>query len=439
MIKKVINTLIASVFVITLLSSNIKTISTNFNINFEPACESILLLNLDTDSVVYSKNSSKRMYPASLTKVMTYIIVAENVPDIDNTTVTIKKSLLNSLLGTGSSLSGIKADETLSINQLLHCLLIRSGNDAALVLADFVGNGNIDTFTEMMNKKALELGCTDTHFVNPHGLHDDNHYTTAEDFIKITKYAMTLPNFVEITSQVTSYILGENRYPLVTTNSLIDPIRGGKYYCKYVKGIKTGSDSLAGKCLVSSATNKGYTYLCVALGGFSPIENSAMLDSKALYEWVFKNLELKSIINKNKPLGEVKQNLAWKKDTLQLLPSKDCSTILPKDVNPSSVDIIIDKPEKINAPIKVGQKIGTATLSYANNTLTTVDLISNEDIDRSNILFTIYIIKNIVNSIWFRAALIISFILIIFYIVFVIKINNGNKKRSKPIKVKRYK
>ena len=97
----------------------------------------------------------------------------------------------------------------------------------AVAMPDFAGN----------NEKAKELNCNDTHFTNPHGLYDENHYKTASDLIKITKYAMTLPGFTEITSKVTSDILGSDRYPLVTTNSLIDPVRGGKYYYKYAKGI----------------------------------------------------------------------------------------------------------------------------------------------------------------------------------------------------------
>ena len=131
--------------------------------------------------------------------------------------------------------------------------------------------------------------------------------------------------------------------------------------------------------------------------------------------------------------------MAWKKDTLQLFPAKDCTAILPKDVNPTSVNIKIDKPDYVNASIKAGQKIGTATLSYANNDLMTVDLISTENVNRSNILFTIYIIKNIINSIWFKIALILSIILIVFYVVYMIKINKNNKKKRKIVKAKKYK
>lgn len=410
----------------------------SFNIGFEPSCESVLLVNLDTDSIIYDKNSDKKMAPASVTKIMTYTVVADNVADLDNTAVVVKEELLKSLLGTGSSLSGIKAGETLSISQLLHCLMIKSGNDAALVLADYVGNGNIDAFVQKMNDKAKELGCQNTHFINPHGLDNEDHYTTARDLVKITKYAMTLPEFVEITSKVTSYVLGENRYPLVTTNSLIDPIRGGKYYCKYVKGIKTGSDTKAGKCLVSSAINNGYTYLCVALGGFLPSDNAAMLDTKALYQWVFKNLELKPIVNKNKPMGDVKLKLAWQKDSLQLVPAKDYSVMLPKNVVASSVDVKIDKPDFVNAPIKQGQKIGTATLSYANMPIATIDLVAGEDVARSDVLFVIYFIKNIITSIWFKVTAIVVLLLLGFYTIMFIRCNKQAKRKRKTMKSKKY-
>lgn len=420
-------------------TTNIETNSANFNINFEPACESVLLINLDTDTTIYSKNAQKTMFPASLTKIMTFIVTVENTQDIMNTNVTVKKSLLNKLLGTGSSLSGIKANEILSVYQLLHCLMIRSGNDAALVLADLVGEGNIDKFVELMNKKAAEIGCTCTNFVNPHGLHDENHYTTAEDMAKITKYAMNLPHFVEISSQVTSYILGRDRYPLVTTNSLTDPVRGGKYYCKFAKGIKTGSDTLSGKCLVSSASHNGYSYLCVAMGGFSTEQNDAMLDAKALYEWAFKNLELKQVMKKEMPLGETKLKLAWRKDSVQFFPAKDCSVILPKGVAASSVNVKINKIDSVKAPIVPGQALGSATLSYANSDLASIDLVAADNIGRNNILYAIDLVKNVTKSILFKITIVTLLILAIFYTTYMLKINKNKRRRRKVHKFKRYK
>ena len=172
-----------------------------FNIDFETYSAAIELVNLDTDTIVYQKNATARREPASTTKIMTFIIVSEQIQDLDNTQVTVTKEVVDQLLGTGSSLSGIKEGDVLTVMQLLNCMMVPSGNDAALVLADYVSNGNVAAFVDLMNQKAQELGCQDTHFTNPHGLHDDEHYTTAHDLYLITKYAMSLPHFTDICDQ----------------------------------------------------------------------------------------------------------------------------------------------------------------------------------------------------------------------------------------------
>ena len=257
------------------------------------ASKSVLLVNLDTDSVIFEKNTEEKLPIASLTKIITALVVLDKVKDLE-TKVSVKKEVVNSLYGTESSLSGIKIGEELSVLQLLHCLLIPSGNDAALVLSDYVGEGSIEKFVEMMNEKVAQLGCKNTHFMNPHGLDEEGHFSTAKDLATIAKYAMGNSLFMEISSTSTSKILGEGRYPLVTTNSMIDRARGGKYFYKYAKGIKTGYSSKAGRCLVSMASNEKYSYLCVALGGFGEKdENVAMIDSKNLYQWAFDNLQLR--------------------------------------------------------------------------------------------------------------------------------------------------
>lgn len=443
MLKKIVCLFILTTHLVFFSSSNFKA-DANFNIDFTPSCESLYLYNLDNGVEVYNKNGDKKMYPASLTKIMTYIVVAENIKDFDNTKITVKKELLSSLLGTGSSVSGIKTDDILSITQLLHCLMIKSGNDAALVLADYIG-GDVRTFVDMMNNKAAELGCSKTHFVNPHGLHDDDHYSTAIDIATMTKYAMTLPGFMEICCLPTSYVLGQDKYPLVTTNSMIDQARGGKYYYQYARGIKTGHTEEGGYCLVSSAAYNGYSYLCVALG--APIKNSAgnritdnhaMLDSKSIYKWAFTNLELKPILKKKDPLSEIKVKLATSKDSTLLHPSDDYSVLLPKNVNTSSIDIKIEKSESVDAPIKVGQKLGTAVLSYANRELARVDLVAAENVDRNIILYLIQCIVNIVSSIWFKIAIVALILLIIAYI-FLVKSYNKRPRRKRMKIGKRYK
>lgn len=415
-----------------------------FNSDVDTVSKAVYLLNLDTDIAVYEKNSNERLFPASTTKIMTYIVTVENVKDIKNTKVVVEKEILDRLTGTGSSLSGLEqfVGQAVTVYDLLNCLMIKSGNDAALLLADFVGNGSVQSFVDMMNEKAKKLECKNTHFVNPHGLHDEDHYTTAEDLAKITKYAQTLPEFNEISNTVSTYLSvdAEKQYPLITTNYLIDEKRGGDYYYPYAKGIKTGTTDEAGYCLVSTASNSGYTYLCVVLGapsidamGNEIEENGAMKDTAAMYDWAFKNLQLKSVIDEQTPVCEIPIELAWNQDTVQLIPQGSFSTILPADIENSSIDIVTDVPDSLTAPVIEGNVIGTATVSYANQELTKVNLIAGETVERSKILFFLDTAKKILRSKWMILAITI---VVVLFAIYAVVTAIYNKKRSNNRKMK---
>lgn len=438
--KKILSFFVCAVMVLSAFFVPAVTVhAAEFKIDFETNCTALYLENTDTETVVYQKNANERRYPASTTKIMTYIITAENVKDMKNTMVTVKSSVIHMLDGTGSSVAGLRQGEKLSVYQLLHCLMIPSGNDAALVLADYVGDGDISRFVTMMNQKAQELGCENTHFANPHGLNDPNHYTTVSDMAKMAKYALTLPEFAEITNTVTTDIIGEDRY-LVTTNSMIDPVRGGDLYYPYAHGIKTGSTGNdSGYCLVSTASKGGYTYLCVAYGApyedekGEYYENGAMLDSIHLYQWAFDNLSIKTIIDKNDLVKEIKLQFAWNKDSIQLSPSSTYSTILPDDLKVSSIDRTYQLPESISAPVKAGDVVGTVTLSYANQELATLSLVASESVDRSELLTTLDAVKNIVVSRWFIIVVLVLLLLTIIYVI--IRLIYRRKMRSqRPVK-----
>lgn len=445
--KKKLFPLLCLVLTVCMLVPSYASAAT-FNIDFETNSAAIELINLDTDTIVYQKNADAKRAPASTTKIMSFIIVSEQIEDLENTQVTVTKEVVDRLLGTGSSLSGIKENDVLTVMQLLNCMMVPSGNDAALVLADYIGNGNADAFVELMNQKAQELGCVNTHFMNPHGLHDDNHYTTAHDLYLITKYAMTLPHFTDITDQ-TRYTYtpaggpeaGQER-TLVTTNRLIDPNLDPSLYYRYARGIKTGSHDQAGYCLVSSATKGGYSYMCVALGSPSVDENGnkitnrgEMIDSKNLYEWAFNNLEMKDVLNSEDSVGEIQLDYAWNKDKLLLVPAKNYSTIMPDSVDVSSVILTKNLPESVEAPIKKGDKIGTATLSYAGQELATVDLVAAESVERSELLHSVDTVKSIFTSTWF---LVIAGIILVLVLIYIVLALIYNRKKKNLRKVKKY-
>lgn len=416
----------------------------NFDPGFETKSDSIYLINLDTDTPVYQKNAEEKRYPASTTKIMTYIVVVEQVKDLEKTKVKIQQDILDRLLGTGSSLSGLEnhVDEQLSVLDLLYCMMVSSGNDAALVLADYVGNGNVDSFVKLMNDKVKELGLKNTNFTNPHGLHDPNQYTTAYDMYKITQYAVSLPHFMEVCNTTTYYIDSEDDEPLVTSNHMIDPNRGGDYYYEYAKGIKTGTTDEAGYCIVSTAVKDGVAYLCVAMHApcydedGESVDNGAMLDSKQLYEWAFGNLALKQIVGEQTPVCETKVNYAFNKDTLLLVPEYSFSTMVPDKADKDTVKIVPKVPESVDSPVTKGQKIGTADIEYDGQKIATVNLVASESVDRSEFVYGVTIIKNVITSSWFIAAAVLVLVLFIIYLVAVSmmgKKKKGNVKKPRDL------
>ena len=432
------------------LLSSVPAGAASFSIGFDTSCAAIELVNLDTGTVVYQKNADERREPASLTKIMTYVVVSDQVKDLQGTNVTVSKDVVNRLLGTGSSMSNIRTGDVLTVYQLLNCMMVPSGNDAALVLADYAGGGSVDKFVELMNEKAKALGCTGTHFANPHGLHNDEHYTTASDLVKITRYALSLPYFMQVCSQ-TRYTYkpvggpdaGKQMPTLSTTNLLIDKnARGGEYYYQYAKGVKTGHTDEAGYCLVSTASADGYSYLCVALGAPSVDANGKeikkrgeMVDSANLYRWALTKLELKKVVGTDQSLGEVKLNYAWQKDSLLLTAEKSYSAILPKDVSESSIIINKTIPDHVDAPVKKGQVIGKATLKYADQTLATINLVASESVERSELLHMTDVIKSIFTSFWFLGIAALIILLVVVYIILTLVYN---RKKKNMRKVKKY-
>ena len=254
--------------------------------------ETLLLIDTDSDKVLYSKNSNTQVPLASVTKIMTCILAIENIKNPADKMIEIKAEPINDILNQDASTAGFEnhIGETYSALDIIYGLMLPSGCEAAQILAYEIG-GNEKAFVKMMNDKAKSLGCNDTLYFEAHGISDKN-YTTAKDIAKITKHALTLPYFKEIVSSE-YYTPSGYSYPFINTNYLIDVQNGGQYYYPYATGVKTGFTTKAGKCLVSTAQKGDDEYMCIALGGkYSSTDgyiNHAMIDSVNLYKWAFKN------------------------------------------------------------------------------------------------------------------------------------------------------
>ena len=446
--KKNLIKIMSVLFVLSIIiSASISaTSAVSYSNDVKTQSDSILLVNMDTGQTVFEKDSDSKRYPASTTKIMTYIITVENIDDLEKTRVPIKQEVLRRLEGTGSSLANLGAHigETMSVIDLLYSMMVPSGNDASIVLADYIGKGNIDNFVQMMNDKAKELGCENTHFENPEGLRDANHYTTARDLYKIATYALKLPKFAEITNTATYYCEGDD-YPITTTNYLIDEYRGGEYYYMYAKGIKTGTTDQAGRCLVTTATADGYSYMAILL--HAPYKEGVIedygtfTDAADLFRWALTQLELKTVATASTPVCEQKIELAWGVESVSLQPERDFSAIVPKDIEVTEIVTETEIPDSMDAPIELGQKIGKATIYYKDKetgekqTLATVDLVSSEKVERSGILYAVDVISTVFKSYWF---IVIIAIIVLILVIYFISSKISRVRRKKNREVKRY-
>lgn len=444
--KKKISIVISAILVLSTVffSTFVPANAVSYKNNVKLASKSALLINLDTGQTVFEKNADKKRYPASTTKIMTYIIVAEHVDNFKKTEVEIKQSVLDVLNGTGSSVANVSSHvgEKMTVLDLLYSMMVPSGNDAAVVLADYVGGGSVEKFVSMMNDKAKKLGCKNTHFQNPDGLHNKNHYTTAKDLAIMTQYALTLPEFSKITNTTTYYVKGES-FPLVTTNSLIDANRGGSYYYQYAQGIKTGTTDEAGHCLVTIGSADGYSYLGVFLN--SPInpENDVygtMIDAKELFRWSLTKLELNQVASSETPICEEKINHAWGKNSVQLVPEKNINAIVPKTFEESDIKVETEIPDSIDAPIEEGDIVGKAVVYYngkqvkEKTKIAEVNLVSNETVERSGILYVLSVIQSIIFSNWFIVAIAAIVILLVIYIIISSIIKRRKRRNRRNIK-----
>lgn len=407
----------------------------DYDPGFDVDAEAVYFINLDTGKVIYEKDADKKVYPASTTKIMTALLALENIPDLDTPQIELKLYIQNALSGTGASLAGILRGETFTPRELLYAALLPSGNEAAMMLGDYVGDGSLDYFAEMMNEKAAELGAVNTHFVNASGMHDDDHYATAYDMYLITIAALENETFREIVS-TNYYYAGEdqNGNPLHwnTTNFLISP--GSTYYYPYATGVKTGTTDEAGRCLVSTAEKDGYHYLMVMMGapqydfnGEKLEENMVFKQTIGLYDWAFSSFSNKTLIEKDVGVGEVPLKLArGGKDYLLIKSGEVFTDLLPNEIEASSITMELDLPAVINAPIEEGDQVGTIRLMLAGEEIGSVPAVAAEDVDASLIATLIDQFKRLFRS--FLAKFIVVFVILSIIAYIIITVLRGRNK-----------
>lgn len=366
---------------------------------------SAVLVDSASGRVLYEKEAKAKCYPASTTKIMTGLLALENLNLGD--AVTASATAVD--VDRDGSNMGILEGEILTVEQLLYGLMVHSANDAANVLAEAV-SGSLSAFVEKMNTRAAELGMENTHFANPHGYHDDNHYTSAYDLYLLAKVAMQNEVFAKIVGTPTYEIPPTNRYKetrsLSNNNALINPMKGRKYLYSAATGVKTGHTSKAGNCLVSSAEKNGSSFLCVVLN--APNENGtnySFADTISLLDYGFQNFKTQTISDTEEILAT--KEVKWAAGNAQaVLTAKEPFTaLLPADFDKASLEKTLTVEEGIKAPLAEGETVGKITYTYDGTVIGETELVNKKAIKRSYMRMIFGTLLHWILSVWVMVPL----------------------------------
>ncbi len=432
-------------------------VSAAFRSEYEPVCETAYMLSMDTGKVIFEKDGDKKMLPASLTKMMTCIIAYERADSLDEMVVVDSRAVrfvnYNKEGATGVW-TNIKVNERFTLKDLIYNALVASENCAAEAIGYYIskqyyGSSTNEEFIQFMNDRATEIGCTNTKFKCASGLTTDfeNHYSSAHDMALIANHLMNIPELAEIAYTPHSYGIKptnkhENVQWVVSTNLLIREgekgADGTDYFYQYCEGVKTGYLIKSGHCFAGYAKKniggRDYHYIVVLLNDHAPTakdKNYAFIDARNLFEWAFNNLYITDIYNTNVPITDIPLKLAWNKESITLVPQDDFSTILPKGVKSTSVSKKITFVDEVAvAPIRKGQKLGTAVLTYDGEEIGRINLVAEESVERSTLLAILDWVNNLFASTLFRVFL----VLVILGIAAYIFVSYSRKQRMNSLK-----
>lgn len=358
----------------------------------EIAAKAALLVDTASGEMLYEQNADEHLYPAALTSVMTALLVFEAVDDgvfqLEDT-VTVTEAHL-AQVPSGSSTAQIRVGEKLTISQLLSCILVVSAADASNILACEV-SGTVDAFVDLMNRRAAELGCENTHFTNPHGIHHAKHYTSAWDLWRITQELLRHEALMEIVDQV-SFQLPASEYSdartFYTTNSLISQFRLTGYLYSRAQGIKAAQTSQAGYCLITCAVKGSTTLACIILGAErvqladGSYQTQSFSEAKRLCEWGFSNFSRKTLLTGNEAIGTIPVRLSKSADQVVVHPAESVSAIVPNDLDVSTLSYRIEySSESVDAPVTAGMPLGTLVLHDGEREYARVGLVAAADVE----------------------------------------------------------
>ena len=396
-------------------------------------CRNAVLVDVKHDEVLYEKQAHEKAYPASMTKVMTALLTLEALEAgtlTEDTMVTVSDNAARKDFPDEST-ANLKSGEQMSVKDLLYCLMLPSANDAAKALAEHLG-GTTEDFAQAMTQRAKELGCQNTNFINPHGLHNVNHYTTAYDMARMFIAAMEHDLFLEIIATPSYTVpptnLSKERF-FFNTNGLISNLYySGHTYDKCIGG-KTGSTDEAGRCLVAAAEDGDKLMVSVIMGS-GPIEQpdgrsrqGQFDESKRLLEYGFNNFRRVTISRPDEPVDKVAVTLSRDADEVMVKPIGSVTLTLPKSINENDIQSEITLySDTVEAPVEEGQVLGTMRLFYEDQDYGELELVAVTGVERSELLYKKMLFVNFMEEYGVRLAVgIVAAIVLILLLVFLLR------------------
>lgn len=356
-------------------------IKTDINLN----CSGALLVEQKTGYALYGRNINKKMAPASLTKMMTCILVFENLNPDERVTITKEAT------GIGGNNIGLKPGEVLTVRELTNAMMIYSANDAAVALAIQVSK-SVDKFCKLMNKKAKSIGCTDTHYISPNGLTDDrNHITTPRDQSKVARYLMKKQGAEEIVSRTGYTVPATNLSAPRKLKSTDEMLPGGKHEYRGIRGIKTGFMPSAGYCFVGLAKRANTSFIAVVMG--APDGNKRFQDCGRLLDYGFENYETARIFAPGYQTGRVKVRCGNKTFVKTFAPDGAYAVISKGQgiTGDENVRHEIKMFDNIKAPIKKGTKVGELVVYKNKEVMQVSDILISESVKKGGPWSSLYI------------------------------------------------
>ena len=403
-------------------------------------CTNAILVDANYDEVLFEKNAYDKAYPASMTKVMTALLTLEamDAGTISGDTIVTVSDYAARKDFPDESTANLKGGEQMSVHDLLYCLMLPSANDAAKALAEHLG-GSVDNFATMMNERAKALGCTNTHFINPHGLHDPNHYTTAYDMALMFMAAMEHDLFLEIIA-TPSYTtaptnISKERY-FFNTNGLISNLYYSRHTYDKCIGGKTGSTDEAGRCLVAAAKDGDKLMVSVIMGS-GPIEKDGNTrqgqfdESKRLLEYGFTNFRRVTISRPDEPVDKVAVTLSRDADEVMVKPIGSLTLTLPKRINENDIQSEITLySDTVEAPVAEGQVLGSMRLFYEDQEYGELELVAVTSVERSELLYKKMIFLNFMEEYGVRLAVGITGVLVLILLLIFLLRRKRRRYRS---------